>query len=257
MAESLMASQPDSLHESKPAEGGWLPARRQIADALRLRIGQAAGPDPEGTAFTRGLHTSMRQGMGLVVFSGLATGALYFVLLWIRLAALGSVLPLLRAHVWMARLAVRLPMGETWTQASEQLGGLAPRAPAWAAAGLSAAGAWLQLPLRLLALWIVYGLLVLVAAKLLGATTTLPRYYAVTSYAFLLLLPAALAPLPWIGPVAVAAGALLALLAYAGAVRAATSLDVGRSILCMLLPAAVLAGAYGILGLLLAGLYFV
>lgn len=252
----------DTLTTRPGASGGWLPVPRQMAAALRLRIAEAAGPDPGETPFVRGQHTSMRQGIGLIALAGLATGALHFVLLWIDLAAQGTVLPLVRAQEWLGRLAARLPwlgntMADTWTQAGQQIGGLAPRAPAWLAAGLSALSAWLHLPLRLLTIWLVYGLLVMVLAKLMGAGTTLPRFYAVTSYAALLLLPAALWPLPWIGPVLAAAGALLAFVAYLRAVRAATSLDLGRSILCVLLPAALLAGIYGIFGMLLATLLFV
>lgn len=246
----------DEAAAEQGSDGGWLPTRRQLVEALRLRIARAAGPDPEGGPFLRGVHTSMRQGIGLVALAGLIIGLPGSVMLWVDLASAGTVLPLLRAQQATAALARWFPAGESWALASQQIGGMAPRAPAWAAAGLSALGAWLQLPLRLLAVWLVYGLLVLAVAKVLGAGTTLPRFYAVTSYAVLLLFPAILFPLPWIGTVAAAAAVVLALAAYALAVSSATLLDLGRSILCMLLPGVLLAALYAIFSLLLAGLFF-
>jgi hypothetical protein len=251
-------SAPDAPERVRPAAGGgWLPTAGQIAAALRLRIADAVGPDPGDGPFVRGEHTSMRQGLGLVVLAGLVTGALYFALLWMRLLELGTVLPLVRAQEWTGWLAARLPWSDGWMQASQQIGGLAPRAPAWLAAGLSAFGTWLHLPLRLLMVWLVYGLLVLALAKLMGAGTTLPRFYAATAYAAPLLLPAVLWPVPWIGPLFATIGVVLALIAYAQAIRAATFLDAGRSILCMLLPLALLGGLYGIFGMLLVALLFV
>jgi hypothetical protein len=168
--------------------------------------------------------------------------------LWATLARAGTVIPLQRLESWSALMALRLPTLDSFALINQQVSGLAPRAPAWIAAGLNAFGAWLTLPMRLLTIWIIYGLLMLAVAKVLGAGTTLPRFYAALGYAALPGLLLMLWPLPWVGLIAALLAAILALIAAFRAVRAATELDGARSLIVLLLPAVVLLAVWGLFG---------
>ena len=214
----------------------WLPAWRQIADALAGRVTAAVGPAPTGVLFRYGIHTSMRQGMGLVLLVGALAALPTLVVNWIAAAQMHTVVPFARLVQWVERWPVEHPLYRLADDAVRSLAGLQPNAPPWAAAGLSALGVWVNAPLRLLAWWIVYGLAVLVVAKLLGAGTTLPRFYAATAYAALPLLLAAAAPLPWVGEALVLVAWLWAIVLYSTAVRAATESSWGRAIFSSLLP---------------------
>lgn len=234
--------------------GGWLPTLRQAADALRLNLPAAIGPDPDWPFFRRGLHSSMRQALGLIVVVTLLAGLPALISNWVGLAERHTTLQLLQAQGVANRLSnlapaalvpnLALELGKT----AELVSGLTPVASPQVAAGLSALSAWLALPFRVLAVWLAYGLLVLVVAKALGAGTTLPRFYAATGYAVLPLLLSLLFPLPVIGPWIALVGALLAVVSYVLAVVFVTGLDRWRALIAVLLPAAALALAGVLLG---------
>lgn len=226
-----------------PNNGGWLPTRRQLFDAAQFKLAAAIGPEPEWPYFLRGLHSSMRQAMGLILLILLVAGLPLLVVTWIGLAERHSTLTLLQAEQTALRMVPLVPdvLGDELQAAAGLISALTPTAPAQSAAGLSALSAWLALPLRALTFWLAYGVLVLGVAKALGAGTTLPRFYAATGYPFLFLLTLLLYPLPVVGPWLALAGVALALIAYVGAVSVVTGLDRWRALICILLPAAVLA----------------
>lgn len=226
----------------------WLPSTRQLADAARLRLSAALGPDPEGEFFVPGVHTSMRQAFGLIVGVGLIAGLSRLIWLWATLARAGTVVPIQRIEGWSGWMVSRYSYSEAFALINEQVSGLSPRAPAWIAAGLNALGAWLSLPMRMLAIWLIYGLLMLVVARLLGAGTTLPRFYAAVGYAAVPGLLLIFWPLPVVGLIAAPLAALLALVSMYRALRAATGLDAARSWISLLLPAVVLLALWGVFG---------
>jgi len=196
---------------------------------------------------------SMRQGMGLVVVTALLAGLLPFIWNWITAVRLETSVPLLD----LARFAARPPdlniaagtLFAVLDDMAQTIVGLGPRGPVWLAAGLTALGEWINWPLRWLSLWMVYGLGVLVTCLLLGATTTLQRFYALTSYAAIPLLLTGLAPIPCIGVLAALVGSVWAVVMYGTAVRAVTGLDWLRVVLSLLAPLA-LAALLGFLSLL-------
>jgi hypothetical protein len=226
----------------------WLPAQRQVADALAGRVTAAIGPDPTGVPFRHGVHTSMRQGMGLILLVGALAALPALVVNWIGAAQMHTIVPIARLLQWVERWPMEGPLYRLADDTVRSLAGLQPNAPPWAAAGLSALGVWVNAPLRLLSWWIVYGLAVLVVAKLLGAGTTLPRFYGATAYAALPLLLTALAPLPWVGGAFVLVGWLWAVVLYSMAVRAATESSWGRAIFASLLPGLFLIAVAAIYG---------
>jgi hypothetical protein len=226
----------------------WLPAWVQVRRALELHVDEVIAPwqDEDETAADL-TKTSMRQGMGLVVVSALLGGALPFLINWWQAARLGTALPLVawaRYAEQQSNGAALPPFVQAWTESARTIAGLSPILPGWLAAGLSALGAWVNWPLTWLTIWLVYGLGVLVAIKLQGATTTLPHFYAATSYAFVPLVLFALRPLPYIGVLFGLAGLVWAVLIYAQAVRTLSHLSNPRIILSLLAPlvAAVLVG---------------
>lgn len=227
----------------QPEQGAlraWLPAGRQIADALAGRVTAAVGPDATGVPFRPGVHTSMRQGMGLVLAVGALAALPALIVNWVNATRLDTVVPIARLVQRVDGLLAEGPARAVADEAARSLAGLHPVAPAWAAAGLSALGVWVNGAMGLLSWWIVYGLAVLMLAKLLGAGGTLPRFYAATSYAALPLLLGALGPLPWVGAAFVLIGWLWAMVLYSMAVRAATGLSWGRAIFSSLFPGALL-----------------
>ena len=234
-------------------EGGWRPSLVQIAAALQGNLTRAIGPDPADEVFVRGQHSSMRQGVGLIVITGLISGLWRLILDWSTIAETGAILPLLRASdalLWVQRLFWWLPPVRSAAEAREMLGGLSAAEPGWLSGGLLALGPWLNQPLRLLALWLVYGLLVMIAVKVLGGRTTLPRFYAATAYAVTPLILTIVAPMPWVGPALSVVGWVAALVLYARAVRMVTDMEWGRTVLCVALPA-ILVTAIGLSKMLL------
>ena len=129
------------------------------------------------------------------------------------------------------------------------IGGLDPVGPGWLAAFLSALGKWISWPFNWLSSWIVYGLGVLAVAKLLGASTTLQRFYAGVSYAFVPLLLLALTPIPCVGGLLALIAAIWALIVYVLAVRVVTGFDTLRAFVSVVAPALIVL----VIGVLLAG----
>lgn len=229
----------------------WLPTWTQVRSALTLHVDQVIAPWDEEwheEAAVTLTSTSMRQGLGLVVVSALLGGILPFFINWWQAARIGTALPLVewaRYAEQQSRTAAELPpFVLAWTESVRTIAGLPPLLPEWLAAGLSALGAWVNWPLTWLTIWVVYGLGVLAATKVQGATTTLPHFYAATSYAFVPLGLFGLRPLPYIGILFALAGLVWAILIYAQAVRALSYLSNPRLIVSLLAPlvVAVLAG---------------
>lgn len=245
---SLPAAPAETGTPKRRALQDWLPTRRQVADAFAGRMTAAVGPDPTGVPFRRNVHTTMRQGMGLVLMVGALAALPALVVNWVAAARMGTVAPIVRLVQWTDGMSTQEPARAVVGEAVRSLAGLQPVAPAWVAAGLSALGMWVNGALGLLGWWIVYGLAVLLLAKTLGAGTTLPRFYAATSYAALPLLLLAFGPLPWVGALFIIAGWLGALVLYSAAVRTATELSWGRAIFSTLFPAAILLIAAAVYG---------
>ncbi len=227
-----------------PLVRGWLPSLQQMSSAVKFHIPRAVGPDPANKVFLPGVHTSMREGVGMLFLVGFLAGLLDFFVNWISAARLGTNVPLAQlstgAGSWAGFPAAS--GAETATVAAQTLAGLGTRAPAWIAAGLSALGEWISLPLQLLAIWIVLGVFVLLTVKLLGAVPglTLQRFYAATAYAFLPLTLTMLAPLACIGPVLGVIAWMWALLLYIATVRFVANLDMGSTLIAIFAPLALL-----------------
>lgn len=221
---------------------GWLPSLNQMMQGAQGQFG--VPPDAaDAEAAASPWYTSMRQGMGMVVVAALVAGVLPVVLAWIQAHRLGTVVPFVQAAQfadlgpgatrWMGPFAALLSPVRT-------LAGMQPALfPGWLAALISAIGVWINWPLRWLAWWIVYGLGVMVGAKLLGATTTLQHFYALTAYAALPLLLLALGPIPYLGSIAALVALIWAAVVYISATRAATGFGLARTVICVAMPAAV------------------
>jgi hypothetical protein len=216
-----------------------------MENAVRLRFDLAPEPGDPNPAIPEDsiLYASMRQGMGLVVIAALIAGALPFLWNWITAARMGAAVPLAKfeqaalAFPWLDRAGVESVVDTT----VQTLAGLSPAVfPGWMAGGLSALGIWINTPLQWLFWWIVYGLAVLLVAKMLGATTTLQQFYTVTSFGFLPLVLTTFNPIPCIGAVITIVAFLWAFVVYVGCVRSATRLSLGMSLLAAVLPAATL-----------------
>ena len=192
------------------------------------------------------LDVSMRQGMGLVCLTALIAGIAPFLWNWTQAASVGTALPLAQAAQAWAQPVSADPatvnphaLGSVIGETVQIVAGLSPRAPGGVAAFLSALGEWLNWPMRWLAVWIVYGLGVLSMALLLGAHTTLQRFYAVTSYAAIPLLLGGLAFIPWLGWLLGLVGLVWAVAIYFHAARAITGLNRRYMAISMIVPVAV------------------
>ncbi len=249
---------------------GWLPPFQQMIDVLQFRLDAVVGAtrDQDGAvnmaslADTHGASaeaeslpapsvatakriataTSMRQGMGLVVAIALIAGLLPFLVNWVIAGRAGTALPLVQIAGTMdaragASDSTLLPM-QAWEETAKTIAGLPPRLPGWLAAGLSALGVWVNQPLNWLTYWLVYGLGILLVSKLLGATTTLQRFYAATSYAYLPLLLTSLQPIPYLGALATFVAVIWTIILYVRIVQLLTGLNAGHSVLSVLLPGA-------------------
>jgi hypothetical protein len=206
--------------------------------------------DPKGHATVPGPATrselpatSMRQGMGLVIVVGLLAGFLPFLLNWVTATQAGTSVALagLAQSVAGSDQFARdlFPALAAWLDAGATLGGLEPIGPGWLAAFMSALGLWISWPLNALTYWIVYGLGVLVVAKLLGAPTTLQRFYAGVSYATVPLLLLALTPIPCIGGLLALIVGIWSLTVYVLAVRVVTDFDTLRAFVSVVAPAVI------------------
>ena len=232
----------------------WLPAWGQVRTALTLQVEQVIAPwDEEAGEATNRHTTSMRQGLGLVVMAALIGGLLPLIVQWGQAAQIGTSAPLAA----LARYAEAqsngvdvTPFVQVWTNTARTMAGVDPIAPVWLAAGLSALGNWLNWPLTWLTIWLVYGLSVLATLKFQGATTTLPRFYGATSYAFAPLALLGLGVIPYLGPLVSLAAIIWAVLIYGETVRALANLPTQRVVVCLLTPLAV----FVLLALISAGL---
>jgi hypothetical protein len=246
-----MTGAPVSLPQESPGEESrsflreWLPSWRQMVNAVQLRFDMPPDPEDETAEIPQDsvLYASMRQGMGMIILAALVAGLLPFAWNWYTAGRVGTAIPL--AELGQATRALSLPGGDVLgvetvvTDAFQTIAGLEPALfPGWLAAGVSSLGLWINWPLRWLALWIVYGLGVLLVAKLLGAPTTLQQFYTLTSYGFLPLVLSGLGFVPCLGAIAGLLGLIWAIVVYAHAVRSATRLSLGMSVLCTVLPAA-------------------
>lgn len=228
-----------TLREEWTKRRAWLPDLNQIWNAARLNLVDALDP------FERGYITvSMRQGLGMIVALGLAAGLLPFVAnLWLSLR-MGTAAPIAAAAASLAQLTAGDPSNEIirYTSANVSLiAGIAPRMPGFLAALLSSLGLWLNTPLSWVSTWIVYGAVVATLARMMGAHNNLQMFFAATSFAAAPLLLTGLAPLPFLGPVAVIAGWVWGAILYYHAVRLVTGLDAARTLLSISLPLVLIA----------------
>ena len=227
--------------ESKTLMGEWLPSWTQMKNAFNLRFDTPPDPNDSESIIQSDsvLYASMRQGMGMIIVAGLAAGLLSFIWNWLSAGRDGTVVPLSE----LGRATLTAPMeaimggSSAFSDLLQQIAGLEPSLfPGWLAAGVSSFGLWLNVPLQWLTVWIVYGLLVLIVAKMLGATTTLQQFYTVTSFGFLPLVLTAFAPVPCLGAIISVVGLVWAIAAYTVGVRTVTRLSTGMSLLCTILP---------------------
>lgn len=244
--------------DSDEEEGGWLPTGRQLLDVLVLRMERAIGPDPAGVPFHRGLHTSMRQGLGLIVLIGLLIGLPALVVGLFTGLPFTEYLPF--------RWLTSFPRFGFWVDRASALSGislhaLSPLATAdyqalpRSTTTLLAIGTWLTLPVRLMTLWLVGGLPVMVVARMLGSHCTLPRFYSATAFAFLPFVLLLLAPFPAIGAAVTIVALLWFALVYALAVHVAMGTDWGHTLVVLLavvFAIAILGAAFAGILLLLA-----
>ncbi len=216
-----------------------IPHAAQVRHATRLRMMEAIyGDELRRKELNGAPATTMRQGMTLIGLTALVAGFLPFLLNWLSAGRVGAPLPL---YAWARTLENTrndpLDVVSALIETSATMAGLTPIMPGWLSAGFSSLGNWLSQPFTWTAFWIVYGLGVLIFAKLFGATTTLQRFYAGTSYAVLPLLATALTPIPWIGPLIGLAAFVVAFVAYVRAVQALTHLSLAKSLLSVMAPA--------------------
>jgi hypothetical protein len=222
----------------------WLPHPAQVRMALQLRIDEVIGASADERENEGDLSTtSMRQGIGLIVALGLMAGALPFLVNLVGAIQAGTALPLAQlAQAVQSQEAIwrYLPLPvDIWVETAQTIAGLDTRLPGWLAALLSALGEWVNWPLGWLTGWLVYGLAVLLVTKLLGATTTLQRFYTATAYAWTPLLLTIFSPIPCLGAAAALLGGVWMVVMYIHAVYTVSGLDMGRVLLSLLLPWAV------------------
>ena len=208
----------------------WLPSPQKLSDAVQLRA----------SGFT---ETTMRQSLGMVFLLGLLAGFLPFLVNWELAASAGTALPLARLGA-QASLLQQTPLNYIVTlfnpvhlgELFQLLAGLPQPLPGWLAAFISALGEWINWPLRWLALWIVYGALVMVCNYFLGAKCRLQPFFAATGFASAPLLLIGLAPIPCFGRICSVVGVIWALVVYTRANEEVTRLPRLRSLVAVLLP---------------------
>ncbi len=230
-----------------PRDGGspWLPSLRQMRDALQLRVDSAVGPQiNEEEPILIGTHTTMRQGMGMVIVAALLAGALPFLANWLRAASAGTSIQMLMLSDfatarsgWWSLLGLD---GAFVTDTLQQVAGMSSRLPGFMAGFFSALGLWINTVLDWLGLWIANGAAVLAVAHVFGAQTTLQRFFSTTAYAFLPLVLLTLTPIPCVGPLAGLLALIWAALIYFNAVRSVTGLEMHKVVISALLPGVIL-----------------
>jgi len=227
----------------------WLPDFSQIWNAARLNLVDALDP------FERGYITvSMRQGLGMIVVLGLVAGLLPLLAnLWLSLR-IGTAAPLAAVAASLADFAANSPSnmvaGYVSTNAS-LIAGVEPRMPGFLAALLSSLGLWLNTPMNWLSNWLVYGAVVATLARMMGAPNNLQTFFAATSFTAAPMLLTGLAPIPFLGPVAVIVAFAWAVLLYYHAVRLVTGLDAARTLLSMFVPLVLVAAIPTLLAIFL------
>lgn len=218
----------------------WLPSTQQMSNAIQLR------PRSFG-------QISMRQALGMILVAGILGGFLSFVVNWVQAASLGTVLPVAQASKSLEEMAQLVSFGlfglapvnlPALTDTVNTLAGLDQALPGWMAAFLSALGTWISLPLAWLQSWLVYGLLVALTAKALGATMTLQRFYAATGYFAVPLVLTNLTVIPYLGDLLGVVIALWALLVYAKGVQEASRLGPVRVVASLVLPLFIIMVVY-------------
>ena len=208
----------------------WLPSPQKMSDAVQLRA----------SGFT---ETTMRQSLGMVVLLGLLAGFLPFLVNWTQAASVGTALPLARLGA-QASLLQETPLNYISTffdpvqlgELFQVIAGLPQPLPGWLTAFISAFGEWINWPLRWLAVWIVYGALVMVCNNVLGATCRLQPFFAATGFAAAPLLLIGLSPIPCLGRVCSVIGVIWAFIVYSRANEEVTSLPRLRSLTAVTLP---------------------
>ena len=201
-----------------------------MSDAVQLRA----------SGFT---ETTMRQSLGMVVLLGLLAGFLPFLVNWTQAASVGTALPLARLGA-QASLLQETPLNYISTffdpiqlgELFQVIAGLPQPLPGWLTAFISAFGEWINWPLRWLAVWIVYGALVMVCNNVLGATCRLQPFFAATGFAAAPLLLIGLSPIPCLGRVCSVIGVIWAFIVYSRANEEVTSLPRLRSLTAVTLP---------------------
>jgi hypothetical protein len=118
------------------------------------------------------------------------------------------------------------------------------RAPRAAVTFFQAVGAWLSYPFRWLVLWIGWGALTLVFARLLGGRATIQQQLAASSLAAGPRLLQAVAWVPCVGPLIGLVALVWGIAVYTKAIAQANRLSVGTALVAVLAPA--------VLGLLVA-----
>ena len=201
-----------------------------MSDAVQLRA----------SGFT---ETTMRQSLGMVVLLGLLAGFLPFLVNWTQAASVGTALPLARLGA-QASLLQETPLNYISTffdpiqlgELFQVIAGLPQPLPGWLTAFISAFGEWINWPLRWLAVWIVYGALVMVCNNVLGATCRLQPFFAATGFAAAPLLLIGLSPIPCLGRVCSVIGVVWAFIVYSRANEEVTSLPRLHSLTAVTLP---------------------
>ena len=242
---SMSFLRPDGAANIQPGNATvWLPSQRQIKDALAFQIADAVGPEiQEDQPHVPGLQTTMQQGLGLVTVVGLVSGLLPFLVNLVRAGRAGTSLEMLslanvatgQNRLWRMLDLDPAVMGNLF----QQIAGMEPRLPGAMAGFFSALGAWINTPLMFLTLWIAYGAGVLAVSHLAGAKTSLQRFFAATSYAFLPLTLNVLTPLPWLGGLIGLIAWIAFFLLYVRAVATVTSLETSKAVIATLLPGAI------------------
>ncbi|MXZ20530.1 MAG: hypothetical protein F4Y84_07985 [Caldilineaceae bacterium SB0665_bin_25] len=201
-----------------------------MSDAVQLRA----------SGFT---ETTMRQSLGMVVLLGLLAGFIPFLANWEQAASVGTALPLARLGA-QASLLQETPLDYISTyfdpiqlgELFQVIAGLPQPLPGWLTAFISALGEWINWPLRWLAVWIVYGALVMVCNSVLGAACRLQPFFAATGFAAAPLLLIGLSPIPCLGRVCSVIGVVWAFIVYVRANEEVTGLPRLRSLTAVTLP---------------------
>jgi hypothetical protein len=203
-------------------------------------------------------NITMRQSFGMIGLFGLIAGLLPFVSNWFLALRFGAPLPLARAAQASTTLQPDFVQLTQWipglnsaalTDFYRILAGQEQAMAGWLTALLSSLAYWVQWPVSWFTLWIVYGALVAVMNRSMGATPTLQRFFAATGYAAVPLALLGLSILPCVGWLIGLVSILWAVAIYVRANQEITGLEPVRALAASLLP----AGLMVVLGLFMVG----